>query len=249
MATVKVKRILNFTSSLVTALGTLMVLIFVLLTFPVNLVPNISTTQEKARHNYDEYQQDTLDLCAILLTGITSHLAIYWSIFYRQPRNTITYFQNGIASTPATLFNKLLSIYCLVTFYAILTSFFVDRSKLFAPVGIFQNSLEFAIVLLMKDGGRIKTDLILYKSSKKQKKEALKSNSLPRKVSLTVSDISKIGSVTLSSTASTSNSSQLQPLLPKTLEHPKQLWILILSSMLHLFGDSAVAVFPDLGPM
>ncbi|CAG8441082.1 7680_t:CDS:2 [Ambispora gerdemannii] len=289
MATAKIKRILNFTGSFVAVIGSLVVLIFLLLTFPVNLVPNISTTQKKARHNYDEYEQDTIDFCTILFTGITSHLTIYWSIFYKQPRNTITYFQDGIASTPATLFNKLLSFYCLATFYAILTSFFVDHSKWFAAVGIFHNSLEFAIVLVMKDGGRIKTNLffvflwmhswvvlsfvtflkwpwdavlfkgqemildsmllimfirILHKSSKKQK-EAFKSNELPRTVSPTMSDILKVRDIS----PSASSQSPPSPLFPTTLEHPKQLWILILSSMLHLFGNSAVVVFSDLGPV
>ncbi|KAG9297482.1 hypothetical protein G9A89_020884 [Geosiphon pyriformis] len=101
---------------------------------------------------------DTIHLYVGSIIGITAHFAIYWAFFYKPPKNTISNFQSSIGSTPATMFNKLIAIYCLISFYAVLLSFFIDVSKLWSPFGTGHNSAEVMILILLADGGIIKSN-------------------------------------------------------------------------------------------
>ncbi|CAG8708647.1 1800_t:CDS:2, partial [Cetraspora pellucida] len=58
---------------------------------------------------------------------------------------------------PAIWFDRALAIYIVVTFLAGFTTLFVGIGKIWASVGVFHNAAEFVILFMLGSGGRIKS--------------------------------------------------------------------------------------------
>ncbi|KAG9300631.1 hypothetical protein G9A89_023429 [Geosiphon pyriformis] len=220
---------------------------------------------------------DTLHLYIAVVFGITAHLAMYWAFFYKPPKNTISNFQTSISSTPATMFNKLLAIYCFISYYSTLLSFFIDISKLWSGSGTGHNTAEVMILMLLADGGTITSntfwlitfsysfitatlcailpwpkDALFFKFQGKNGSKRLKNDIFT--FTFTYSKQKKMGKSRLPLTSdfkeeedSKSVAQKITTVLPTTITHPRQLWLLEISSILHLCCNLLATLFYSSG--
>ncbi|KAG9286344.1 hypothetical protein G9A89_014510 [Geosiphon pyriformis] len=83
-------------------------------------------------------------------------LAIKWAYNKKQPRQVISYFYNGVTATITTsVFNHLIALYTIFTALAGLATLLFDIGKLWETFGVFHNLWEVAVLLLLQQGGKI----------------------------------------------------------------------------------------------
>ncbi|CAG8636839.1 13885_t:CDS:2, partial [Ambispora leptoticha] len=104
---------------------------------------------------FDFQTNETPVLYALIVDFILGLSALYWTLFYKQPKSTVSFFHHDSETAPATLFNTIIAIYILVTSWAPLASLIVDLSKLWVPVGVFHNAAELMFLWLLFTGGKV----------------------------------------------------------------------------------------------
>ncbi|CAI2184979.1 14011_t:CDS:2, partial [Funneliformis geosporum] len=109
--------------------------------------------------DYDLEIADSIVLLAFILTSCSAYLGLKWS--YKQPKykKYVTFFYKDEIATPTTGFIILLSYYILITGLGEFTYWTLDVGKLWSVTGVLHNVLEIAILILLHNGGKLKSNL------------------------------------------------------------------------------------------
>ena len=90
--------------------------------------------------------------------GVLGYLCIKWTCKTNlSPKYVSCFYKNGV-SIPTTLFNQLISMYIFMTFIAAIAYFVLDVGKVWAVWGLLHNMLEIAILLVLHNNGKIKSN-------------------------------------------------------------------------------------------
>ncbi|KAG9292815.1 hypothetical protein G9A89_006376 [Geosiphon pyriformis] len=106
--------------------------------------------------DYDPERKYASYAFAIIIELFGGILAFKWAFNKNQSRRVNSYFYNGVTGTTTTsLFNQVLAIYILFTGLTAIFALLFDIGKLWESSGVWHNLWEAAILLLLKEGGRI----------------------------------------------------------------------------------------------
>ncbi|RGB37780.1 hypothetical protein C1646_813117 [Rhizophagus diaphanus] len=145
-----------------------LILVLLLISFPKELgeVPEQDIarwTRYPAWHpeiiGYNYEISDSLVLLAIVLTIGSSYFGLKWSTEPPKQQKYISYLYKDGTAIPTTGFILLLSFYISLTGMAEITYWLFDVGKLWSVTGSLHNVLEVAILLLLHNGGKLKSNL------------------------------------------------------------------------------------------
>jgi hypothetical protein len=94
-----------------------------------------------------------------VLTAISAYLGLRWSTTPPKYKKYISYFYKDGTATPTTAFILILSYYILVTGMCEIAYWIFDVGKLWSVTGLLHNVLEIVILLLLHNGGKLKSNL------------------------------------------------------------------------------------------
>jgi len=110
---------------------------------------------------FDANQLDATLLFNQILLLLSSYYAIKWAYNPPTNRKLITRFYSvgdrDAISIPTIDFDRVLSIYIVMTLLAGVTIFLVGVGKIWVAVGVLHNAAEFTILVMLGSGGRIKS--------------------------------------------------------------------------------------------
>ncbi|KAF0510997.1 patatin-domain-containing protein [Gigaspora margarita] len=131
-------------------------------------VPKFTITQDRSRllgyptwhppiKGRNDNKSDSALFFTTLLMAITCYLGARWTAHPPTTRKLQTYFvSDDSAPVSAYYFNRHLVIYNFITTFTIFAVIILDLGKLWATIGILHNTIEFAILVLIGSGGRLK---------------------------------------------------------------------------------------------
>ncbi|RIA96458.1 hypothetical protein C1645_381906 [Glomus cerebriforme] len=260
--------------SITSIVSLLLILVLLLISFPKELgeIPEQDISRwthyptwhpELIDYNYEI--SDALVLLAIIVTTISSYLVLRWS---STPPNYKTYFYKDGTTTPTTAFIFILSYYILLTGFAEITYWVFDVGKLWSVTGLLHNTLEIVILLLLHNGGKLKSNLtfawlggfVLFGTILSMKLSWpydgiwFKIQGLCSDYALIIQFI-RIYFITRKNLCEAIDeqlplnnneqtiSSQIDEFFPNSISHPDQLILLILASIVHVIGNLANSIW------
>ncbi|CAG8760112.1 38682_t:CDS:2 [Gigaspora margarita] len=131
-------------------------------------VPKFTITQDRSRllgyptwhppiKGRNDNKSDSALFFTTLLMAITCYLGARWTAHPPTTRKLQTYFiSDDSAPVSAYYFNRHLVIYNFITTFTMFAVIILDLGKLWATIGILHNTIEFAILVLIGSGGRLK---------------------------------------------------------------------------------------------
>ncbi|RHZ79172.1 hypothetical protein Glove_151g76 [Diversispora epigaea] len=102
-----------------------------------------------------------MSLFACIMMSISGYYIIKWTRNNNNKRKTTFFILNDDKTVPTFEFDVNLGFYCFVTAFASVVSLWIDLGKLWVPLGILHNALEFLILVNMHCGGRITSSVFL----------------------------------------------------------------------------------------